>query len=139
MASSILKNWRTHFYGLLTWAIPFVVAIFFYDQTGTLQIPETLFKSIMIVIGGITGVVLLVLIFGKIAPTFKNGLTIGIYWLLLNWALDSLVLIPLSGQSFGEYFSDIGLRYLVVPVIAAAMGYVAERNAATNSTTIPRS
>jgi hypothetical protein len=128
MAHSIFKNWRPHFYGLLTWAIPFIVAIFFYDQTGTLQIPETLFKSIMIVIGGITGVALLVLIFGKIAPTFKNGLTIGVYWLLLNWILDWFILIPLSNQTFGEYFSDIGLRYLVVPVIAAAIGYVAERN-----------
>ena len=52
---------------------------------------------------------------------------IGMYWFALNLVLDWIVLLPMSGQTIGEHFQDIGLRYLLIPMIAVAIGYVAER------------
>ena len=53
MNTSIFLNPRVTFYGLLSWVVPFIASIAFFDQTGELQIPEQLFKSIMIVVGSV--------------------------------------------------------------------------------------
>jgi len=70
---------------------------------------------------------LLVLAFRRVPKTLIAGLQLGLFWLGLNWALDIAVLLPMSGQSISAWFQDIGLRYLVLPLTAMAMGAVAAR------------
>ncbi|WP_243668479.1 hypothetical protein [Methanoculleus chikugoensis] len=49
-------------------------------------------------------------------------------WLLINWALDAVILLPLSGgMDAGTYMAQIGLRYLSIPIIAVGIGYAAEQ------------
>lgn len=122
----LMTDWRVWLFGLLSWALPFLASIPFYDRAGQLLIPQPLFKSLMVVIGGGVGCVLLVLSFRRIPPSRKSGLAIGTLWLAINLILDVIVLLPMSGLGVGAYFQDIGLRYLLLPIIALAMGAVAQ-------------
>lgn len=112
-------------YGLVTWIIPFAVAIPFYGADGNVRVDIHLFKSIMIVLATLVGCVLLVKYFKGVTQEYvKTGCRIGSLWFALNILLDVLILLPLSGMSFGDYFAQIGLRYLMIPIIATAFGYI---------------
>jgi hypothetical protein len=81
----------------------------------------------MIVVGNLVAVYLLVRIFKGIEANYvKEGITIGLIWLAVNWLLDIAILIPMSGMSFNEYFTEIGLRYLVIPIMAVGFGMALE-------------
>lgn len=124
---SLIANWKVWGFGLLSWLIPFVASLAFFDSSGTVVIAQPLFKSLMVVIGGGVGAALLVFVFRRIPATFKSGLVIGSLWLAINLLLDLAVLVPLSGSGVAGYFQDIGLRYLMIPIMAVAMGVVAQR------------
>jgi uncharacterized membrane protein YpjA len=117
------KYTRNALYGFIAWLVPFIASIFFFTKEGGLAINIFLFKSIMIVIGSITGAVLLVKYFKKIDTEYlKEGIIVGVVWFGINIMLDLLVLIPMSGMSIPDYFTQIGLRYLVMPVMSISMG-----------------
>ncbi|HXZ15844.1 MAG TPA: hypothetical protein VEH77_07740 [Roseiarcus sp.] len=122
-------TWRTTVLGLLSWAIPFVVSFAFVDRSGQWVVPYALFKSIMVVVFGGLGTWFLVLAFRGVTPAWRSGLALGLYWLAINLALDLIVLAPLTGMPVVAYVYDIGLRYLLIPIIATAMGAAAERAA----------
>jgi hypothetical protein len=116
---------RNTLLGFLSWLVPFVASFLFFDRTGQLVIPQPLFKSLMVVVGGGFAVVLLVLAFRRMRLSWQSGLALGCYWLVLNLLLDLLVLVPLVGMPIGLYFEDIGLRYLLIPIISTAMASAA--------------
>lgn len=117
------KYLRILLYGFLAWLIPFISAFFFYTREGKLNIDIFLFKTIMIIVGSITGAILLILYFKKIhADYLKEGILVGILWFVINILLDLLVLIPMSGMSISDYFTQIGLRYLMIPAMSIAIG-----------------
>lgn len=119
---------RTSFFGLLSWLIPFVISIFFYDRQGHLSIDETFFKSIMVVVGSGVGVALLVKYFSSLEKTFlKHAVWVGLSWLIINLVLDSLILIPLLKVDFGSYLMQIGLRYLTIPITSIGIGYLLQK------------
>ncbi|WFN33534.1 hypothetical protein L1S32_06645 [Methanogenium sp. S4BF] len=106
-------------FGLLTWLVPFAISIPLYSQTDIF-----LFKSIMIVVGAAVGAALLVLWFRGVHENhLREGITVGILWLIMNWALDIAILLPLSGSPASSWFAEIGLRYLVIPIMAVTVGY----------------
>ncbi len=112
-------------FGFLIWLIPFIAGFPFVDQTGNFLIPETFFKSIMIVVGGLVGVTLAVTYFKEIGTDHvKEGITIGVVWLVINLGLD-LVLVSMGffPMTVTQYFADIGLRYLSMPIYTIGMGY----------------
>lgn len=114
--------------GVLSWLIPFVLSFLLVDHTGQTVVSRPLFKSLMVVIGGGTGCALLVLAFRRFRPTFASGLALGCLWLAINLVLDLLILVPLAKMTVPGYLQDIGLQYLLMPIIAASIGAVAERS-----------
>jgi uncharacterized membrane protein YpjA len=117
------KYLKNILYGFLAWLVPFIVSFFFYTREGKLTIDIFLFKTIMIVVGSITGAFLLVSYFKKITVDYlKEGIIVGVVWFGINILLDLLVLIPMSGMSISNYFTQIGLRYLVIPAMSIAVG-----------------
>jgi len=119
------KNIRNILYGFLSWLIPFVTAFFFYSKEGGLVIDIFLFKSIMIVVGAISGAFLLVSYFKRIHANYlMEGIVVGSTWFVINILLDLLVLVPMSEMSRADYFAQIGLRYLVIPVMSIMVGAV---------------
>lgn len=117
---------RTTSLGVVSWLIPFFASVPFFDRTGQLLVSQPLFKSVMVVVGGLAGVVLLAVAFRRIVATPVNGLLLGLYWLAINLLLDLAVLVVLFKMPLLLYFYDIGLRYLLLPIIACGMGIVAK-------------
>lgn len=119
---SYLMNRRVWLYGFLSWLIPFVASFLFFDPATGLVIPQPLFKSLMVVIGGGTGATLLVATFRSVTATFASCLAVGFLWLAINLSLDIAILVPMAKMTVTGYFNDIGLRYLMLPIVAGAMG-----------------
>jgi hypothetical protein len=111
-------------YGILSWLVPFVASFLFFGKSGQPMLPIGLIKSIMILIGASLGGVLLFRLFQEFPPSLKSGIAIGSFWLLVNILLDLSILVPMTKMNLGEYFSEIGLRYLLIPIMAGAMGAV---------------
>lgn len=116
---------RIFLFGILTWLIPFVFAIPFYSKEGVPQIDIFFLKSLLIVVGALTGAVFLIPTFKKINDNFiANSCFIGFVWLSMNWLLDILILIPLAQMTFEDYFLQIGIRYLIIPITSITLGIV---------------
>ena len=127
------KKVRNILYGFLAWFIPFASAFLFYTSEGKLRIDIFLFKSIMIVVGSISAAILLVSYFKKINGNYLiEGVSLGFTWLVISLGLDLLVLVPMSGMSVPEYFGQIGLRYVVIPVFCITIGIVLKNNGQIN-------
>ncbi len=98
-------------------------------RTETLTIGIFAFKSLMIISGAATGA-LLIYLYLRSLPSGTNwltaGATIGISWLLINWALDLVVMVALFGMGGPEWFIEIGSRHLVIPAMAILAGATAE-------------
>ena len=115
-------------FGFLSWLIPFALSIPFFKSNGELVIPHDLFKSIMIVIGSISGCYLLFRYFKLVDNDFiRNGAIVGCSWFIINIILDTIILIPMMKVTFADYFISIGLRYTVIPAISITMGYLLDR------------
>jgi len=112
---------------LLSWCIPFLAALPFYNKNGTLLIDLSLFKSIMIVIASITAAVLLVWFFRSVTAAFtREAVITGFVWLILNWTLDAIVFAGLLRMPGFDYVTRIGLRSLLIPAMVIAAGIIAD-------------
>lgn len=120
---------RTTLLGLASRAVPFLAGLAFYDRDGTLAVDIFLFKSVMIVLGAAAGAALLLAAFRFVPARAGTGLALRPCWMGRNMALDRAVLVAAMGMGAGDWFAGIGLRYLVIPIIAAAMGALAQRAA----------
>jgi len=118
---------RIVLYGVLSWLIPFLVSLPFYDRGGQPRIPIDLLKSLMVVVGAGVGAWLLVRVFER-PPAFANsGAVVGGLWLGMHVLLDLAVLVPLSKMPLPAYVSQIALRYLTIPIMSIAIETVARR------------
>lgn len=116
-------------FGLLTWLIPFVTAFAFFGPDGNIRIDMDLFKSIMIVVASLVSSLLLVLYFKKVKSNYrKEGIVIGLIWLAMNLILDILILLPMSKMALGQYVAQIGLRYLMIPIMSTSFGLLLEQH-----------
>jgi uncharacterized membrane protein YpjA len=121
------KHFRNLLYGFLAWLIPYVASIFFYTKDGGLSIDIFFFKTIMIIVGSISGAILLISYFKKINIAYlKEGIYVGFTWFVINILLDLLFLIPMTGMAISDYFFQIGFRYLVMPVMSIMVGVALE-------------
>ena len=112
-------------YGLILWVIPYVTAI---PLLSLRQTDPVFFKTIMIVEGALMGAVLTVLYFRHVKAEFlREGITLAIVWIAVNWLLDFVALLPFSGHTVPRYFLEIGLRYLAIVAPTVAVGYVLEQ------------
>ncbi len=82
----------------------------------------------MIVVSGIVGTGLLTLYMKNVRDDhFKEGVMLGISWLLMNLVLDIGILLRFADMTYGQYFGEIGLRYLIIPITSSAIGYLMSR------------
>ena len=88
------------------------------------MLPTGLIKSIMILIGASLGAFLLFRLFEEFPASLASGIAVGSIWFLMNIPLDLSILVPMTKMNWGEYFSGIGIRYLLIPIMAGAMGAV---------------
>jgi hypothetical protein len=105
----------------LSWLIPFALSFAFFGPGGVLWIPFSLFKSLMVVAGGAAGLWLMLRALRGWPPAAHAGLSIGLLFLAFNLVLDIAVLLPMTGMGLVNWFYDIGLRYMLLPVMGWAL------------------
>jgi uncharacterized membrane protein YpjA len=61
---------------------------------------------------------------------FREAVLAGTTWLGINLLLDLLLFMegPMK-MPFIDYIADIGLTYVLIPIITAGFGYLLEKNA----------
>jgi len=119
---------QVFWFGFLSWLIPFIFSFFFFSKEGYLLIDEGLFKSIMVVVSVGFGSFLATLRLLAIKSDYvREGIIMGVSWFVINFALDLLILLPLSNMPFSVYVMTIAFRYFTIPIIAIAMGYLIEK------------
>ena len=124
-----MYSWKKAlFYGFLTWLIPFLVAVPFYSQDGTLSVEVYLFKSMMIIVGSLVGLVLIVGYFKRVDGAFlREGILIGFIWLMMNWMFDFVFFVFITKMDIATYFIQIGIRYLTIPIYSIAIGFLLKK------------
>jgi hypothetical protein len=45
---------------------------------------------------------------------------------MINFALDLVVLLPMSKLTFKDWFFQIGIRYFIIPITSIAIGKILE-------------
>lgn len=117
----------TIFYGVLLWVLGFAIAFMIF---GIREGNRPLFESIMPV-GLSLGVVFFSYQYFKRFKKdyFRQSLKLGVSWLVISLLLDSIMFFdgPMK-MTLSEYISDIGVTYLMIPIITAGIGYILEKN-----------
>ncbi|TFG50770.1 MAG: hypothetical protein E4H37_08835 [Gemmatimonadales bacterium] len=115
---------RALLFGLLIWLIPFAVAFVIFPLR---ESSRPLFESIMPVAIAVATVMFGVLYFRRVTRQhLREGILIGLIWLVMCLLID-MPLMLLGGpmqMTLSEYISDIGVTYLMIPVITIGMGAV---------------
>lgn len=119
-----MASWRKAIlFGFLIWLIPFVVAFSLFSIRESWR---ALFESVMPVV-----VTLVVVAFGCIyfrqvrAACIREGLLLGLLWLFISVAVDlPLMLSPPMNMTIANYAADVGLTYLIMPIVTTGMGVV---------------
>src|SRR6185436_18254756 len=114
-------------YGLLVWLIPFLVAFCAFPLK---QSWRSLFESIMPLTLTLAVVICGVRYFHLASNQSVNeAARLGLLWFALCVGIDlPLMLNPPINYTLIEYAADIGLTYLMIPVITVGMTLAASRN-----------
>jgi hypothetical protein len=111
-------------YGILLWIIPFIVSFIVFP---TKSFFPPLFETIMAVTLTLCVVVLAILYFRRVTADYvRVGIVVGVVWLAISLLID-LPLFLFGGpmqMSFANYMMDIGLTYLIYPIVTIGFGYL---------------
>ncbi len=109
-------------FGFFIWLVPFVVALVIFPLR---ESSRSLFESIMPVVVATVTVTLAVRYFRQVTHDYvREGVLIGVLWLAICVLIDAPLML-LSGpmqMTLGEYMGDIGLTYVIIPVITVGIG-----------------
>jgi hypothetical protein len=116
---------RAVWYGFLSWLWPFVIAVGIFPLKKS---HTPLFESLMAVVVSATAVLLGCRYLQRHGiPSLRAAITLGSIWLLVSIGVD----LPLFSwgpmkRSLADYMMDIGLTYLIYPIVLAGL-YIASR------------
>ena len=118
---------RAILFGFLIWLIPFVVAFVIFPLR---ESSRPLFESIMPVSVAAATVLFGVLYFRHVVRDHvRQGILIGAIWLVMCLLIDMPLMLfggPMQ-MTLWEYIADIGVTYLMIPVITIGMGVALRR------------
>lgn len=122
---SVLTNRRTWILGFLTWLIPFVASLPFFDQNGELVGDIFTFKATMSLLYTAVSVFFIVLVLrDKETDFFTAGLVLGLVWTALNLVMDLIVLVGLFGNEPATWFWQTGVGYFNMIPLGLAIGWL---------------
>jgi len=110
-------------FGVLVWLIPFIMSFLIYP----LKIANNpLFETIMPIVLVLVGSLFLFLYIKKDSYlTPLKGLELGLIFFIISIVLDLFMFMegPMK-MSFSEYMLDIGLTYLIYPILGIFYGII---------------
>ncbi len=117
---------KAFLFAFLSWLIAFLSAFAIYSLKET---NPPFFETIMPIVLSICAVVFSLLYFKKVESEFlKEGIYLGLIFFLLNNGIDLLMFSwgPMK-MTFAAYMTDIGLTYLIYPIVTIGYGYALQR------------
>ncbi|MBI2589880.1 hypothetical protein HYW32_02560 [Candidatus Berkelbacteria bacterium] len=113
---------RAILWGAGIWAFVFVVAIAIFSLR---ENERPLFESIMPVALALATAFAAKMYFRGVKEHYKQvGLQLGLTWLVVNLVIDLFLFMPSSPMQMTlvDYLKDIGVTYLIIPIVTASMG-----------------
>jgi peptidoglycan/LPS O-acetylase OafA/YrhL len=125
-----MKAWgRRIGYGIILWALLYAAAI---PLLPLAQNSEAAFKATIFCIASIVGGIFVTLYFSSVERDFlKEAITLAITWIIVNWALDVVALLPFTHQTIPQYFFEIGIEYLGMLGTILPVGYLLDQKTQT--------
>jgi hypothetical protein len=122
---NVEKYLKIVLYGCLLWLVAFLVSV---ALSPIRETQRALFESIMPVVIALGTVFFSIIYLRKREVDFlQEGVLLGVIWFALNIGLDlPLFLRGPMAMPLSEYVKDIGLTYLIIPVITVGFGYLLE-------------
>ncbi|HET6423239.1 MAG TPA: hypothetical protein VFG20_06120 [Planctomycetaceae bacterium] len=117
----MIQHWRRAiFCGFIIWLVPFLVAVASMPVKTSWR---SLFESIMAVTVASMTVLSASWYFRRHSPhSIGEGIALGLVWMAISVCIDlPLMLGPPVNYTVTEYVGDIGLTYLMMPIIVAGM------------------
>lgn len=113
---------RALFYGFLNWLIPFVFSVIIFPLKKSDPI---FFQSLITIVSVLVLVILSVLYFKKVEGNLKEGVFLGIVFLVISLFFDFFFFIwgPIKMQPV-TYIKEIGINYLNCPIFTIGIGYL---------------
>jgi hypothetical protein len=113
------KNSKIINYGLLVWLIPSLITV-----TLASFVAMNIFEIVSAVAIAVTVIVFSYLFFKGITENFiKEGILIGISWLIISIVLDIiLIVLGISQLSLTSYAMYVASLYIIIPAITAGLG-----------------
>ncbi len=109
-------------YGFLIWLLPFIVSVLIFFLHAT---ERTLFESIMAVVLVFFVVLFTNLYFKKHEKSLREGVFLAVTWILISLSFDFLFFIAGPARmNINDYIKDIGLTYLIIPIITLGFIYL---------------
>jgi len=112
-------------YGVLVWLVPFIVSFFIYPLKTA---GNPLFESIMPLIITLMVVTISYQYLKNLkTDIIREGILIGVSWFVISIAIDLVLFLPPSPMQMNltSYMEDIGVTYIMIPMITIGMGYMA--------------
>lgn len=121
-----MKQWGKRIgFGIVLWAVTYAASI------PLLPLKETSpdgFKSLVISIASVLSAVITVIYFMGVKENYlRESFVVALAWLVVNWLLDFVALLPFTGQTLPQYFLEIGLSYIGFMAPVLAIGYLLDR------------
>lgn len=112
---------KAFLFGFLIWLSAFVIAFLIFPIRESWR---ALFESIMPVVVTLATAGFAVLYFRRVNGAYvKEGIILGSLWFAMNVVIDlPLMLSGPIGMSLTEYAADIGLTYLIIPIVTVGIG-----------------
>ncbi|UCF18809.1 MAG: hypothetical protein JSU87_12840 [Gemmatimonadota bacterium] len=113
---------RAMLFGVVTWLIPFVVAIIVFPFRESWR---ALFESVMAVtVAGVAMTMALAYFKHVESRWLREGLLVGLLWFAICSIIDlPLMLTEPIGMTLTEYAADVALTYAIIPITTLGIGY----------------
>ena len=110
--------------GFGVWAIPFATGVALFRAK---QWNAALFDSLMAVAVCVAAVLMSRIYFKKPGSGRASSYFVGVAWLVICWAIDFPLFVIVFDYNPWTYAVDIGVTYLIVPVVAIGLGTSLDR------------
>jgi hypothetical protein len=112
---------RAFLYGFLLWLIPFLASVVMFPLKKT---DPAFFQSMLGVLSITLAVILTVHYFQKVKGSLKEGIFLGLIFVIVSWFFDFFFFIwgPIK-MPLAAYIKEIGIGYLIYFVITTGFGY----------------
>ncbi|MFC1482092.1 hypothetical protein ACFL6E_07615 [Candidatus Neomarinimicrobiota bacterium] len=110
-------------FGFLVWLVPFITGFLAWPVHG-----QPAFETILALALTGSGLVFATLYYRSIERITRcEGVRLGALWFAISLVIDLLMFMPASSRmhmSFSAYMFDIGLTYLIYPMITIAVTFL---------------